>query len=665
MKRMKLQTKMMLFSSVIVLLICTVLGINSYMQAKKGLEEVVRETLIAKAEDSARLIGNKIKFDLDALNSIAQSPAVISMDSSIQEPFLNSVKSSMGYKELAVATPKGIIIMSDGRSYNVARKEYFQLAIQGNHSISEPILNQDDGSMQIYLSCPIITESKILGVLIASYDGRNLYDISKNLNFSQSGYAFAINKYGTKILHPRYEMVLTADNDLANTNPTPDMNKLIALQTRMIKGEKGFGEYTYKGIDKVMGFAPIPETSWSLAVTAPTNELMKSLTGLEAGIIIITIVMLLLGLLANYIFGQRISRNIVAAIKQAKLMEQGDFSQNVDPSFLNRNDELGELSRALNRVTITTRNSIALLYDSIHELASSSQELLAAGENISSNMKQSTSSTAEIAAGMEEISAAMEEINAASQDMESGLTRISKETNHVHTEAINIEKRALQVHELSLGFQAAALSMYNEIKAKVLLAIDEAQVVKEISGLAEDIAGIADQTNLLALNAAIEAARAGDQGRGFAVVAEEVRRLAEDSAVAVHGIQKLTNQVQNSIANLINNANALLIFINEDIVRDYRKLVEFGSQYKADADMTHSLTETVSNNIQTIIRVISEIGLAIDATSSTIQQTAAGAQQIARGSETTAALAATINTASNDLAENAGKLQVLISQIKI
>jgi len=207
--------------------------------------------------------------------------------------------------------------------------------------------------------------------------------------------------------------------------------------------------------------------------------------------------------------------------------------------------------------------------------------------------------------------------------------------------------------------------MYNEIKAKVLQAIDDAQVVKEISALAEDIAGIANQTNLLALNAAIEAARAGAQGRGFAVVAEEVRRLAEDSAAAVNAIQKLTKQVQNSIANLVNNSNSLLNFINEDVVRDYNMMVQFGSQYKADADMTHALTETVSNSIQTVILAISEINRAIDATSATVQQTAAGAQQIARGSSTTADLAANINTASYALAKNAENLRKLINRMKV
>ena len=70
--------------------------------------------------------------------------------------------------------------------------------------------------------------------------------------------------------------------------------------------------------------------------------------------------------------------------------------------------------------------------------------------------------------------------------------------------------------------QNRAFQVYTDLDNRLKEGIKKAEIVHEISNMANEIAGIAEQTNLLALNAAIEAARAGEQGRGFAVVAEEV-----------------------------------------------------------------------------------------------------------------------------------------------
>ena len=122
-----------------------------------------------------------------------------------------------------------------------------------------------------------------------------------------------------------------------------------------------------------------------------------------------------------------------------------------------------------------------------------------------------------------------------------------------------------------------------DIIGKLQTTIQESKKVEKVSELTNDILNIADQTNLLALNASIEAARAGEAGRGFAVVASEIGKLSESSRDAAVNIQSINSTVIGTVQELIKNANALVTYMEQNILPDYDNFVCAGAQYNDDA----------------------------------------------------------------------------------
>ena len=99
-----------------------------------------------------------------------------------------------------------------------------------------------------------------------------------------------------------------------------------------------------------------------------------------------------------------------------------------------------------------------------------------------------------------------------------------------------------------------------------------------INQVVATITKVADQTNLLSLNAAIEAEKAGEYGRGFAVVATEIRRLADQTAVATFDIEQMVKEIQSAVAAGVMGMDKF----SEEVRRGMLDVQQVGGQLVAD-----------------------------------------------------------------------------------
>jgi methyl-accepting chemotaxis protein WspA len=155
-----------------------------------------------------------------------------------------------------------------------------------------------------------------------------------------------------------------------------------------------------------------------------------------------------------------------------------------------------------------------------------------------------------------------------------------------------------------------------------------------ISSVVVAIQKVSDQTNLLSLNAAIEAEKAGEYGKGFSVVAREVRRLADQTAVAAHNIGQVVREMQSSVAGGVMEMDKF----SEEVNRGVEVVAGIGKQMAAVIDQVRALTpqfevvkETMDGQLESadqINEAMGQLSLAVDQTRESLTEFRQVTQQL-------------------------------------
>jgi methyl-accepting chemotaxis protein len=327
-------------------------------------------------------------------------------------------------------------------------------------------------------------------------------------------------------------------------------------------------------------------------------------------------------------------------------------------------DELGFLERSFNRMLEEQGYIIATVQREADEVAALSQQLASATQELSSAGLHFAETTRSLSSELEHQRQYTEAGAAETAGAHSAAEAIRDRTEQLESSARELLEAATSSRS-SISRAAQTLVVIGaDVRSTASTAVRLGDASARVGEFVTTISRIARQTNLLALNAAIEAARAGDHGKGFGVVAEQVRQLAEESAVAARDIAGTVGTIRENIAS-----------VTDAMTAGEREVTNVG-EIAAQAD---SALSGILTGIERVALVITESaavsreqasGLAELSTKIESIQTLAGKAAARAGEATSAAVEQTgvidgLATASLQLSQSAGRLRSSISRFDV
>ncbi|AMO95691.1 methyl-accepting chemotaxis (MCP) signaling domain protein [Collimonas fungivorans] len=329
----------------------------------------------------------------------------------------------------------------------------------------------------------------------------------------------------------------------------------------------------------------------------------------KSTLLVALVIALVAALICGFFLLRAITRPMADLIAALEVIRSGDLSQRLN---LNRHDEFQALEVGLNRMSDELTGLVGQAQKSAVQVTTSVVEIAATAKQQQATANETAATTTEIGATSREIYSTSRELVNTMNEVSSGAEEAAR---LVGTGQAGLTQMEDTMHHV--------MDAAGSVNAKLAILNEKASNINQVVTTITKVAG---QTNLLSLNAAIEAEKAGEYGRGFSVVATEIRRLADQTAVATYDIEQMVKEIQSAVSAGVMGMDKF----SEEVRRGIADVQNVGTQLSQIIHQVQALTprfQSVNEGVQAQAVGAEQISQALTQLSEAAQQSVESLRQ--------------------------------------
>lgn len=427
----------------------------------------------------------------------------------------------------------------------------------------------------------------------------------------------------------------------------------------------GYIEYKKAGKEYIATYYYMSEYGWIFFVENRTDEVFASSEEMKTVLIVLSVIALIVLCAVSLLIINKLTKPLKEV--EGSIVELQNYNLSEKPivkKYSNRNDELGSISKATESLIFAFQNIVDTLRGCCGTLDNKADDLNSSAAELLESVVDSVATTEEVSASIENTNTVVvnvdEEIGKINTVVQDVLGDISSSVDTSNKVIVSAEAMRKQADKAYNNGQNTLV----KTKTSVQEAIKSLRHLSKINELTSEILEISGQTNLLSLNASIEAARAGEAGRGFTVVAEEIGKLADTSKDTASAIQTLCEEADQSIETVNTCFDAIISFIELDVVEQFKDFVDKSTIYSNEVDSIKRQLDSVEKAVQQLYQSVMQISENMENVKCITSDNQQAIDTIVEKNEETSDIANVIMKQSEENKELANQLEALISRFQ-